>query len=58
MKAWIFRTDQQRPAKIILNDKPEGRKIKRRPKLRLDDGVNNDIEALDEINGGNKRSQE
>jgi hypothetical protein len=29
--------DQKRPAKIIVNAKPEGRRNRRRPKLRWED---------------------
>jgi hypothetical protein len=35
---------------IILNTKPEGRRIIERPKLRWEDGVDNDIKPLGERN--------
>jgi hypothetical protein len=38
--------DQQRPAKRILNAKTEGRRKRSRPKLRLEDGVSNDVKVL------------
>jgi hypothetical protein len=42
--------DQQWPAKRIFNAKPEGRRKRGRPKLRWEDGVDNDFEALGERN--------
>jgi hypothetical protein len=44
---------KKRPAKIIINVKPEGRRKRGRPKLRYEDGVENDIEALGKINWKN-----
>jgi hypothetical protein len=49
----FFRIDKQRPAKIILNAKPEGRK-KTRPKLRWEDGVGNYVKVLGERRGKNR----
>jgi hypothetical protein len=46
----VVRMDQQRPAKRIINFKPEGRGKRGRPKLRWEDGVENDIKALGERN--------
>jgi hypothetical protein len=40
--------DQQRPAKGILNAKGEGREKGGRPKLRWEDGVDNDVKGLGE----------
>jgi hypothetical protein len=42
--------NQQRPAKRILNAKPEGRRKRTRPKLRLEDGVVSNVKALGERN--------
>jgi hypothetical protein len=42
----IVRIDQQRPAKRILNAKPKGGRERGGPKLRWEDGVDNDDKAL------------
>jgi hypothetical protein len=49
----VVRMDQQRPAKRILNAKPEGRRKGGRPKLRWEDEVDNDVKALGERNWKN-----
>jgi hypothetical protein len=45
--------DQQRPAKRILNAKPEGRRKRGRAELRWKDGVDSDLKALGERNWKN-----
>jgi hypothetical protein len=49
----VVRRDQQRPAKIILNAKPEGRRKRGRPALRWEDGLDYDVKALGERNWKN-----
>jgi hypothetical protein len=46
----VVRTDQHRLAKRILNVKPEGRRKRGTPKLKWEDGVDNDAEVLRERN--------
>jgi hypothetical protein len=50
----VVRMGQQRHAKRILNARPEGsRKRGRRPKLRWEDGVDNDVKPLGDRNWQN-----
>jgi hypothetical protein len=49
----VVQTDQQRPAKRILNAKLESTRRRGRPKLRWEDGVDKDVKALGERNWKN-----
>jgi hypothetical protein len=50
MKGWAFRADQQRSVERMFNAKSEDRRTRWRPKLKWEDGVDNDVKVLGEIN--------
>jgi hypothetical protein len=49
----VIQRDQQEPIKRILNTNPERIRKRGRPKLRWDDGMDNDVKALSERNWKN-----